>query len=145
MCVSLRYREPKKLRLTYVFRTDLPNGPNSLQQHARRNQVSTSVLWAAVGTVAALAAPLAYAQIVAAIIDPASPPSRLSRAVAVLGASYAVEPAATYLYVKAMSGVIDRAASRLKLEAFRSLLSQEVAFFDMAGSSEVRASFGVCV
>lgn len=97
------------------------------------------------GTVAALAAPLAYAQIVAAIIDPASPPSRLSRAVAVLGASYAVEPAATYLYVKAMSGVIDRAASRLKLEAFRSLLSQEVAFFDMAGSSEVRASFGVCV
>lgn len=54
-----------------------------------------------------------------------------------LGASYAVEPVMTYLYVKVMSGVIDRAATRLKLQAFRSLLSQEVAFFDLEGSSEV--------
>lgn len=55
-----------------------------------------------------------------------------------LGASYAVEPVATYLYVRVMSGVIDRAAIGLKLRAFRSLLAQEVAFFDLAGSSEVR-------
>lgn len=105
-------------------------------------QLSVSVLWAAVGTVAALASPLAYAHIVAAIIDPASPPSRLTRAVAMLGTSYAVEPVATYLYVKVMSGVIDRAATRLKLQAFRSLLSQEVAFFDLAGSSKVSAYGG---
>lgn len=92
---------------------------------------------------AALTSPLAYAGIVAAIVDPTSPPSRLTRAVAVLGASYAVEPVATYLYVRMMSGVIDRAATGLKLRAFRSLLSQEVAFFDLAGSSEVRgASLG---
>lgn len=57
-----------------------------------------------------------------------------------LGASYAVEPVATYLYVKMMSGVIDRAATRLKLQAFRALLSQEVAFFDIEGSSEVCAT-----
>lgn len=94
------------------------------------------------GTAAALASPLAYSQIVAAIIDPASPPARLTRAVAMLGTSYAVEPVATYLYVKVMSGVIDRAATRLKLQAFRSLLSQEVAFFDMAGSSKVCAYGG---
>lgn len=90
------------------------------------------------GTVAALAAPLAYARIVEAILDPTSPSSRLTRAVALLGTSYAVEPLSTYLYVKVMSGVIDRAASGLKLRAFRSLLAQEVAFFDLGGSSEVR-------
>eukprot|EP00903_Cladosiphon_okamuranus_P009724 g9246.t1 len=110
-----------------ILRPDLP-------------RLSLSVLWAAVGTVAALASPLAYAQIVAAIIDPASPPSRLTRAVAMLGTSYAVEPAATYLYVRVMSGVIDRAATSLKLQAFRSLLSQEVAFFDLEGSSELSAA-----
>ncbi|CAM9282087.1 unnamed protein product, partial [Pylaiella littoralis] len=110
-----------------ILRPDLP-------------RISLSVLWAALGTVAALAAPLSYAQIVAAIIDPASSPSRLTRAVALLGASYFVEPVATYLYVKVMSGVIDRAATGLKLRAFRSLLSQEVAFFDLKGSSELSAA-----
>ncbi|CAM9623466.1 unnamed protein product, partial [Ectocarpus sp. 13 AM-2016] len=116
-----------KTQMMEILRPDLP-------------RISVSVLWAALGTVAALAAPLAYARIVEAILDPTSPPSRLTRAVAMLGTSYAVEPVSTYMYVKVMSGVIDRAASGLKLRAFRSLLAQEVAFFDLGGSSELSAA-----
>lgn len=102
------------------------------------NKISLSIVWAMVATAAALSAPLAYANVVTAILDPGAPFSRLTNAIALLGVGYAVEPVATYLYVKEMSRVIDRAAATLKVKAFRSLLSQEVAFFDLAGSAEVR-------
>lgn len=99
-----------------------------------------SVMWAVVGTVAALGVPLAYAGVVTAILEPSSPSSRLTKAVGLLGLAYAVEPMATYFYVRCMSGVVDRVAGRLKVMAFRALLAQEVAFFDLAGSAEVRES-----
>lgn len=100
-----------------------------------------------IGTIFALAAPLAYAGVVSAVLEggssaAAGPPTaafaRLGRAVAVLAAVYVVEPIATARYVRGMSNVIDRAAKRLKVQAFRSLLAQEVSFFDLAGSAEVR-------
>ena len=95
------------------------------------------MFWAVIGTAAALSVPLAYASVVTAILDPVAPPSRLTRGILLLGAGYATEPMATYFYVRSMSAVIDRAASALKVQAFRSLMAQEVAFFDLAGSAEV--------
>ena len=89
------------------------------------------------GTAAALVGPLNYARVVSAILDPSASVPGLLRAVVLLGAGYTVEPTATYWYVRCMSGVVDRAAARLKVRAFRALLLQEVAFFDLMGSAEV--------
>lgn len=107
-------------------------------------RILLSVAWAMVGTAFALAGPLAYSGVVSAVLESLASPkkasARLGGAVAMLGLVYTVEPIVTVLYIRGMSGVVDRAAARLKVQAFRSLLAQEVAFFDLAGSSELSAA-----
>lgn len=119
----------------------LRNPPTSCRHRSpyRQYKILASMFLAVVGTAAALVGPLNYARVVAVILDPNPSASRLLRAVAILGVGYIVEPTTTYFYVRSMSRVVDRAAARLKARAFRALLSQEVAFFDLMGSAEVSA------
>ncbi|CAM9236459.1 unnamed protein product, partial [Choristocarpus tenellus] len=99
-----------------------------------------STIWAMVGTTAALSIPLCFAGVYSAILDPALASGRLSRSLGILGVLYIVEPVATVFFVRIMSGVAERAAVRLRVEAMRSILAQEIAFFDMKGFTKVTSA-----
>ncbi|CAM9838413.1 unnamed protein product, partial [Discosporangium mesarthrocarpum] len=99
-------------------------------------------VWALVGTLVALGMPLGFASAVSSILEPDRSLGipRLRRAAAILATLYAMEPAATFLFVRGMSKVANRALARLKMEAMRAVLMQEVAFFDMKGFTEVTSA-----
>lgn len=89
----------------------------------------TGFFYALIGTFSALGQPLGFAKVLDALIQGANP-IRLRRALAAVGCLYAFESIFTYLYVRCMSRLNEKVVSKLRVESFKAILSQDMVFFD---------------
>mmetsp|Transcript_10876 Transcript_10876/g.14147 ORF Transcript_10876/g.14147 Transcript_10876/m.14147 type:complete len:694 (-) Transcript_10876:97-2178(-) len=103
----------------------------------QRRNLLVSVFFGLLGSFVSVLFPLAFGQVLSALLNPVLNMKQLYKALGVMSVLYVLEPIITYVYVRQMTFVNDGIITKLKLDAFQSILSQNMSFFDEKGVGEI--------
>ncbi|CAM9273512.1 unnamed protein product [Chrysoparadoxa australica] len=105
-----------------------------------KGRILIGMAYAILSSVAALGMPLGFSRIINVLLAPELVTAELTAAVSAVAGLYALEPMLTYLYVQQMTWVNETLIAALKRDTFKSIISQEVGYFDARPTGQITAT-----
>ncbi|CAM9424695.1 unnamed protein product [Heterosigma akashiwo] len=114
----------------------------SLIKPQRKNIFLSSLLGLSASCVSVMF-PFAFGKVLQALLKPVIQMKEIYKAMSTMAVLYALEPILTYFYVRQMTLVNNGIVSRLKLSTFKSILAQDISYFDEKSLGEITGIINV--